>query len=106
MNGGLTKEVYIKQHEGFQVKGQERKVCRLQKMLYGLRQAPHAWYTKINIYLHNQGLIQSEANANAYFSMKEARSCCQSYTLMMCTSQVVTFQNWITFEVKSNNALK
>jgi hypothetical protein len=76
LNGGLTKEVYIKQHEAFQVKGQEGKVCKLQKMLYGLRQAPHAWHTKIDTYLHNQGLIQSEANANVYFSMKEVRSCC------------------------------
>jgi len=77
LNGGLTKEVYIKQHEGFKVKGQEGKVCRLQNMLYGLQQAPHAWYTKIDTYLvHNQGLIQSEANSNVYFSMKQARSCC------------------------------
>ncbi len=39
----------------------------MQKALYGLRQAPRAWYTKINIYLQNQGLTQGGANANVYF---------------------------------------
>ena len=42
LNGELAEEVYVKQAPGFQVKGEERKVLRLQKALYGLRQAPRA----------------------------------------------------------------
>jgi histone deacetylase 1/2 len=57
----------IKQPKGFQVKGQEGKVCRLQKAFFGLRQAPCAWYTKIDTYLQNKGLTRGGANANVYF---------------------------------------
>lgn len=38
--GDLEEEVYIRQLEGFVVKGQEDKVCKLIKSLYRLKQAP------------------------------------------------------------------
>jgi hypothetical protein len=38
-NGDLKKEVYMTQPEGFVVKGEELKVCRLDKTFYGLHQA-------------------------------------------------------------------
>ncbi|MCO5603161.1 hypothetical protein L7F22_057308 [Adiantum nelumboides] len=44
LNGDLKKEVYVSQPSGFVVKGQEQKVCRLRKALYGPKQAPRAWY--------------------------------------------------------------
>ncbi len=44
LNKELQEEVYMTQHEGFVVAGQESEVCHLKKALYGLRQAPHAWY--------------------------------------------------------------
>jgi hypothetical protein len=40
LNGDLKEEVYVKQPPGFVILGEERKVLRLQKALYGLRQAP------------------------------------------------------------------
>nr|KYP60451.1 Retrovirus-related Pol polyprotein from transposon TNT 1-94 [Cajanus cajan]KYP60461.1 Retrovirus-related Pol polyprotein from transposon TNT 1-94 [Cajanus cajan] len=35
--GGLEEEIYMKQPDGFQVKGKEDYVCRLRKSLYGLK---------------------------------------------------------------------
>nr|GFC96683.1 retrovirus-related Pol polyprotein from transposon TNT 1-94 [Tanacetum cinerariifolium] len=35
LHGDLDKEIYIEQPEGFQVKGKEDYVCRLQKSLLG-----------------------------------------------------------------------
>ena len=39
LNGDLDEEIYMEQPEGFIVPRQEKKVCRLVKSLYGLKQA-------------------------------------------------------------------
>ena len=39
LNGSLVKTIYIVQLEGFIAKAQEKKVCKLQKSIYGLKQA-------------------------------------------------------------------
>jgi Reverse transcriptase (RNA-dependent DNA polymerase) len=42
LNGDLEEEVYVVQPPGFEIKGEEHKVLRLYKDLYGLCQAPRA----------------------------------------------------------------
>jgi len=46
LNGDLKEDVYMTYLEGFTIKCQEHKVCKLVKSLYGLKQVPHAWYEK------------------------------------------------------------
>eukprot|EP00253_Pinus_taeda_P023320 PITA_23320 len=55
LNRVLMKEVYIEQPPGYEKKGQEQKVCRLKKALYWLKQAPRAWYNRIDSYLLENG---------------------------------------------------
>lgn len=55
LNGEINEEVYVMQPEGYERKGQEHLVYRLVKALYGLRQAPRAWYAKLNRCLEELG---------------------------------------------------
>ena len=47
LNDDLNEEIYIEQPEGFVVPWQEKKVSRLIKSLYGLKQALKQWHEKI-----------------------------------------------------------
>lgn len=47
-NGVLDEEIYVERPEGFVIQGQENKVYRLKKALYGCRQAPRNWYSRID----------------------------------------------------------
>ncbi|CAM8889980.1 unnamed protein product [Rhodiola kirilowii] len=40
LNGDLEEEIYMKQPEGFIMPGNENKICKLVKSLYGLKQSP------------------------------------------------------------------
>ena len=42
--GELEEEIYMDQPKGFVIHGQENKVCKLDKSLYGFKQAPKQWY--------------------------------------------------------------
>jgi hypothetical protein len=53
LNGELVEEVYVRQPPGFTVVGHENKVLRLDKALYGLRQAPHAWNVTPQVLITN-----------------------------------------------------
>lgn len=48
LHGELKEEVFVTQPEGFVITGEEHKVYKLKKALYGLRQAPRAWNIKLN----------------------------------------------------------
>ena len=45
--GKLNEEIYMEQPEGFKAQGQERKVFRLLRAIYGLKQASNAWYKEL-----------------------------------------------------------
>ena len=44
LNGELEEKVYIKQHEGFFSSAGDHLVCKLNKYIYGLKQASCQWY--------------------------------------------------------------
>jgi hypothetical protein len=66
LNGELDEEVYMKQPEGFVVKGQEHKVCKLTKSLYGLKQAPKQWHQKFDQVVLANGYKINESDKCIY----------------------------------------
>lgn len=59
LNGELSEEVYVAQPPGYLVTGEEARVLKLKKALYGLRQAPRAWYGKLDESLTALGFMRS-----------------------------------------------
>ncbi|GKB76879.1 putative ribonuclease H-like domain-containing protein [Tanacetum coccineum] len=53
--GNITKEVYVKQPPGFEDPAHPNKVYRVVKALYGLHQAPRAWYERLSTFLLKHG---------------------------------------------------
>ena len=43
LNGYLEERIYMMQPEGFVAKGQQQKVCKLLRSIYGLKQASRSW---------------------------------------------------------------
>src|SRR5438105_6889916 len=66
LNGDLQEEVYVIQPPGFIITSKEHKVLRLRKALYGLRQAPRAWYAKLNATLEALGFTRSDSEHDVY----------------------------------------
>ena len=60
LNGVLKEEVYVEQPPGYEVVGEEHKVYRLKKALYGLNQSPWAWYNMIDSYFMRNGFSKSD----------------------------------------------
>ena len=48
LNGSLEEIIYMVQAKGFIAIGQEKKVCKLQKSIYGLKQASRSWNLKFD----------------------------------------------------------
>eukprot|EP00253_Pinus_taeda_P007060 PITA_07060 len=73
LNGVLKEEVYVEQPPGYEVDGQEHKVCKLKKALYGLKQAPRAWYSRIDAYLIENGFDKCDGEPTLYIKENDGK---------------------------------
>lgn len=71
LNGLLEEDVYMRQPEGFVLKGFENKVCKLKKAIYGLKQSSRAWNTKVDQTLIKLGYKKSELEPCLYTRKKD-----------------------------------
>jgi hypothetical protein len=67
LNGNIEEDVYIEQPEGFMIHNEKSHVCRLKKALYGLNQAPRAWYEKVDGFLMSLGFSKTVFDTNLYY---------------------------------------
>ena len=62
----LDEEIYMRQPDGYQVKGKERLVCKLRKSLYGLKQSPRQWYLRFEKFMKGQNYTKSHYDHCVY----------------------------------------
>lgn len=66
LHGYLTEEVYVKQPTDFVDPQFLRHVCRLQKVIYGLKQTPRAWFHRFSSFLLQQGFFCCQADTSMF----------------------------------------
>ena len=59
LNGNLNEDIYMQQPEGFKTKGKEHMVCKLQRSIYGLKQASRSWNIKFDQAITSFGFEKS-----------------------------------------------
>ena len=75
LNGDLEEEIYILQPEGCITPGQEQKVCKLNKSLFGLKQASKQWHEKFDNSLLKNGFLYVEVDKCVYTKCIEKKKC-------------------------------
>lgn len=64
--GKIKEDIYMRQPKGAVTSGQETKVCKLQRSLYGLKQASNAWFNELDKEMLALGFIQSKQEPCLY----------------------------------------
>ncbi|WVZ97872.1 hypothetical protein U9M48_043380 [Paspalum notatum var. saurae] len=66
LHGTLTERVYCVQPSGFEDPAHPEYVCRLNKPLYELKQAPRACYSRFATYLTTLGFVESKSDTSLF----------------------------------------
>ncbi|KAK2979349.1 hypothetical protein RJ640_000686 [Escallonia rubra] len=66
LQGHLEEEVFMRQPKGFEHPELPSHVCRLKKAIYGLKQAPHAWYNELKQFLVTYGFQKSHSESSLF----------------------------------------
>jgi len=70
LHGILEEEVYMRQPPGYEKQSMSQYVCKLDKALYSLKQAPRAWYSRLSQKLQDIGFQASKADTSLFFYKK------------------------------------
>ena len=66
LNGNLIEDVYMTQPEGFFYPKNSRKVCKLQRSIYKLKQASQSWNLHLDEVIKEFGIIKNEDEPCVY----------------------------------------
>ena len=73
LNGYLEESIYMMQPEGFVAKGQQQKVCKLLRSIYGLKQASRSWNMCFDETMKTYGFEQNVDEPCVYKYIKEKK---------------------------------
>ena len=66
LNGDLQDDIYMQQPQGFEEKNKKGLVCKLNKSLYGLKQALQERFHKFHSFMLSQGYQRRDTNHCLY----------------------------------------
>lgn len=73
LHGELEEEVYMLPPPGFSPQGENRKVCKLKKAIYGLKQSPRAWFQRFSAAVSEIGFRRSTFDHSLF--LKRENNC-------------------------------
>lgn len=88
LQGDIEEEIYMKQPQMYGNNGEE--VCRLNKSLYGLKQASRQWNKKIDMTLREMGLSRSKLDPCIYYKIVDSSN---MFFLAIYVDDLVLFTN-------------
>ena len=90
LHGQISEEIYMRQPKGFVKPHEEHLVCKLQKGLYGLRQAARAWNQELHKMLTQLGYKQGNADKCLYSKSGNGQF---SYILAFVDDLIIATEN-------------
>lgn len=66
LHGFLAEDVYMQKPPGFEDSYHPTHVCKLHKAIYGLKQSPRAWFSRLSDKLHCLGFSSSRADTSLF----------------------------------------
>jgi hypothetical protein len=66
LNGNLTEDVHMTQPEGFFYPKHARKICKLQRSIYGLKQASQSWNMHFDEVVKGFGFVKNVEETCVY----------------------------------------
>ncbi|KAL0463012.1 UNVERIFIED_CONTAM: Retrovirus-related Pol polyprotein from transposon RE2, partial [Sesamum latifolium] len=66
LNGFVEEEIFMDHPEDFATVGEEQKVCRLQRSIYGLKQASQSWNTRFDEVIRGYDFIKNDCDPCIY----------------------------------------
>jgi hypothetical protein len=108
LNGELDEEIYMAQPAGFEAKVHERKVCRLKRSIYGLKQSSRQWYLRFHDSITSFGFEMIEEDHCMYLKRSKRSILILSLyvdDILLAGNDmdsIVTTKKWLssTFEMK------
>jgi hypothetical protein len=87
LHGNLQEQVYSQQPSGFVDTRRPDDVCLLSRSLYGLRQAPRAWFDRFVSHVTSLGFVQSKADASLFVYHRNGAT---GYLLLYVDDMILT----------------
>lgn len=96
LHGVLWEEVYTSQPPGYRDHARPHHVCLLHKAIYGLKQAPTAWFDSFTSQFFHLGLHASYANSNLFILIHSTRV----VYLLLYVVDIIIIGNHVAFVTK------